>query len=106
LKLGIRSGVLYIHPTGRDPERLPNHIEKFARSCPKWFIPTSIHVVPSVPLDTSSSVDDTRVGMLAAVVRNVNSRQWKATVSRRFVKGPDVAYEIVRDLAKEIKDTS
>jgi len=89
-----------------EPERLPNHIEKFARSCPEWFIPTSIHVVPSVPLDTSSSVDDTRVRMLETVVRSVNRRQWKATVSTRFAKGPEIAYDIVRGLAKEIKETS
>lgn len=86
-----------------DPERLPNHLAQFSLSFPLWITPVRIKVIPSVPLDTSSSVDDTRVGMLQAAVNGLNRSHWNVAVSQRFVQKPEIAYEIVRDLAKEIK---
>ena len=71
---------------------------------PRWSPPVRTKVVPSVPLNTSSSVDDTRVGILQAAVNRLNSRRWNVTVSPRFVKGPDIAYDIVQGLAKELSN--
>ncbi|KIM53544.1 hypothetical protein SCLCIDRAFT_1222686 [Scleroderma citrinum Foug A] len=101
--LGRRSGVLYIHPTSKNPD-VEDHLEKFLDPIPRWSQPVRTKVVPSVPLNTSSSVDDTRVGILQAAVNRLNSRRWNVTVSPRFVKGPDIAYDIVQGLAKELSN--